>query len=88
MIVKDIPCVSLRGGYLESPAEQATIPSSTGPAILVVSKGPRRQFRFCWWYRSSHGTDFDMSETAGPDVAHNPPKVAQNYGPVAFEDFF
>ena len=32
--------------------------------ILAVSKGPQSQFRYCRWYRSSHGTDFDISETA------------------------
>ena len=37
-----------------------------GPAILAVSKGPQSQFRYCWWYRKSHGIDFDVSEIAGP----------------------
>ena len=39
---------------------------SKGPAIWTVSKGPQSQFRYCLWYRSSHGTDFDISEIASP----------------------
>ena len=39
---------------------------STGPAILAVVKGPQSQTRYCSWYRSSHGTDFDISEIAIP----------------------
>ena len=39
-------------------------PTMTGLAVLAVSKGPQSQFRYCWWYRSSHGTDFDISEIA------------------------
>ena len=44
------------------------MPASTGPAIVAVSKGPHSQFRYCWWYRSSHGTDLDVSEIASPEV--------------------
>ena len=29
-------------------------------------KGPQSQLRYFCWYRSSHGTDFDISEIAGP----------------------
>ena len=36
--------------------------------FLAVSKGPQRQFRYCWWYRSSHGTDFDVSEMLSPAI--------------------
>ena len=39
-----------------------------GPAILAVLKAPQSQFRYCLWYRSSHGTNFDISEIASPDV--------------------
>ena len=35
-------------------------------AALAVSKGPQSQLRYCWWYRSSHSTDFDISEIASP----------------------
>ena len=49
-----------------------------GPVIFVVSKGPQSQFRHCWWCRSRHGTDFDISEIADPVVnmedAALPPK--------------
>ena len=38
----------------------------TGPAILAVSKGPRSQFKYCLWSRSSHGTDFDIAGVASP----------------------
>ena len=40
---------------------------ATGCAILALSKGPQSQLRYCWWY--SHGTDFDSSEIASPEVA-------------------
>ena len=39
---------------------------SSRAAVLSISKGPQSHLRFCWWYRSSHGTDFDVSERAGP----------------------
>ena len=38
--------------------------------MLAVSKGPQGQFRYGWWSSStssSHGTDFDHSETASPE---------------------
>ena len=34
--------------------------------MLVLSEGPQNLFRLSWWYRSSQGTDFDISEIAGP----------------------
>ena len=37
-----------------------------GLLFLAVSKGPQGQFRYCWWSRSSHSTDFDISEIASP----------------------
>ena len=40
----------------------------TGPAILAVEMEFQCQFRYCWWYRNSHGTDFDVSETAAPEL--------------------
>ena len=36
-------------------------------AILAVSEGPQSHLRYSLWYRSSHGTDFDMSEIASPE---------------------
>ena len=33
---------------------------NTGPAVLAASKGPR--------YRNNHGTDFDISEIASPEI--------------------
>ena len=30
--------------------------------ILVGSKWPQSQFRYCWWYRGSQSSDFDISE--------------------------
>ena len=33
---------------------------------MAVSKGPQSQFRYCWWRRSSHGTDSEISEIADP----------------------
>ena len=38
-----------------------------GSAVLAVPKGPQSQFRHCWWYRSSHGTDVDIPDIAGPE---------------------
>ena len=35
-----------------------------GPALFAVSMPPQSQSRYCWWYRSSHGTDSDISEIA------------------------
>ena len=32
---------------------------------MAVSKGPQSQFRYCWWYRRFHGTDFEISGIAG-----------------------
>ena len=37
--------------------------------MLAVSTGPQRQFGHYWQYRSSHGTDFDVSELASPVLA-------------------
>ena len=34
--------------------------------ILAVWKGPQSQFRYCWWYRSSPGTDFRCFWNSGP----------------------
>ena len=36
---------------------------------MAVSKGALSQFRYCLWYRSSHGTDSDIAEIAGPVLA-------------------
>ena len=58
------------GGWigLVTPALQA---SNTGPAILAVSNGPQRQFRYCCWYRSSRGAELDiLKQRAGHQVEH------------------
>ena len=44
----------------------ATCSVSTGSAVLAVYAGVQNQLRYCWWYRSSHGTDFDVSGIANP----------------------
>ena len=41
-----------------------------GLAILAVSTKPQRQFRRCLGFRSSHGTDCDISEIASPELMH------------------
>ena len=60
--------------WLSLPTAGASITTNTmaGPALLAVSKWPQSQFQYCWWYRSSRGSDFDISEIAGPVWSHTP----------------
>ena len=51
---------------VSEPAGGGCYQPAPGPVILAVSKGPLSQLRYCLWYRSSHGTDFDISEIASP----------------------
>ena len=38
--------------------------------MLAVQRGLQIQFGYCGWYGSSHDTDFDISERAGPGTGH------------------
>ena len=63
--------MGLRASYKANPHSAFLIPAAevlettpirTGPAILAV-KG---DFKVSYWYRSSYGTDFDISEIESP----------------------
>ena len=49
-------------GYFEGPGKSRD--SNAGSAILAVEREFQSQFRYCLWYRSSSGIDFDNSEKA------------------------
>ena len=36
----------------------------TGSPIWAFKGGFEGEFRYCWWYRSNHGTDLEISELA------------------------
>ena len=46
---------------------------------MAVSREFQSQFGYCWWHRSRHRTDFDISETADPVEEKQPQKTSSRH---------
>ena len=63
---KRLPLLCRLQGFLRPRSRIRIYTGGAGPGIVAVSKGPQSQFRYCWWYTSSHSTESDISEKASP----------------------